>query len=100
MNTTLDELMRLRKVGIVGDFVATDFCEWMDDDAAYITAACNAIPRLVEVIRMAEEASKNLIDFHRGPWEDKRPDVFEIRMRRLEDALAAIRALDQQDGAL
>lgn len=37
--------------------------------------------------RPIEEAAQALIDFHNGPLDAKRPDVFRLLMQRLANAL-------------
>lgn len=44
------------------------------DDAAYIAAACNAVPRLVEMVKyLSEEASGEITLLGRGRWIEVTP---------------------------
>lgn len=95
----LDELERLRKAATPGlweawrynaGFVRISTCPLDPDDdetikvadspditasdAAYIVAACNAVPRLVEMVKyLSEEASGEITLLGRGRWIEVTP---------------------------
>lgn len=93
----LDELERLRKAAtpgpwkhdkwIIKSLEARKIAQTINlDNAAYIVAACNAVPRLIEMVQcLADKASGDVVLLGHGRWmEITRQNLIEIAYKATE----------------
>lgn len=72
---------------------------WLPTEAEAIAAWDRRAPAPHEaVMAQMAEALRAMVDFHNGPTEAKRPDVFVLRMMAQERALAAYDKLKGERG--
>lgn len=93
----LDELERLRKVAtpgpwkhdkwIIKSLEARKIAQTINlDNSAYIVAACNAVPRMIEMVKcLSKEASGTILNANGEFVEERTPDdILEMAYKATE----------------